>query len=93
MLSQLRQDLGSPLSALTVLLEGKRGLHDGADLFGKKSDLFVEAFEILTMGTSQLRFIVPSIDLALTTVHDQPNNRLGPGGKMWNMRSPGHCAG
>jgi hypothetical protein len=65
-----------------MLRETEWRLHDRTDLVRKKPGGFVEALQLLTISFGQLGLKVPGIDMAGAAIHEEPDDILGPGGKM-----------
>src|SRR5438477_10932490 len=51
--------------------------HQRTDRILEKARLVVEALELLTIHSGQLRFVVEGIHLARAAVHEEPNDRFG----------------
>ena len=57
-----------PLAGLAMLSEFERRLHQWTDRAGKEAGEFVESLQLLPVAFVKLRFVVPGIDVAGTTV-------------------------
>jgi hypothetical protein len=82
MLSEVRENRRDHLAALAPGSELKRGLHQVPDRVAKKTSGVrkrrVKLLDRLAVGFLKSRFVVPSIDLAGTSVDKNPNDSLGP---------------
>src|SRR5260221_9778856 len=86
-LCEAREDLARPRAALAVLRKLKWGFHQPANLIGKKARLVVKTFELLAVAPRQLRFVIPGIDLALSAIHEEPDDGLRLGRKVAEPRA------
>src|SRR5687768_12267930 len=79
---EMRKDLGNPGTTFAMLSKSERRLHQGTDLAREETGVLIEAREFLTVALGELRLVVPGIDLAGPTVHEQPDDALGFGWEM-----------
>ena len=86
MAGQVRKDLRDPRPRLPVLLKLKRRPHDRSDVLGEKAGVLVEPLQLLPIALGQAGLVVPGVDLAGATIHEQPDDRLRRGGKMSRPR-------
>ena len=86
---QVRKDLRHPLAALAVLSELEGRFHQPSDGVGEKAGEAIESRQFLTVASGQLGLVVPRIHVAGTTVDEQPDDALRPGGEVrfpWRQR-------
>ena len=89
MAGEMREEVAYPCAAAAVLgpLEG-RG-HEGADGIRKESCLAIEAGESLAVALLQFRFVIPCIDVAGSSVGEDPDDGFGAGGALGCARGHG----
>ncbi len=71
---QVRKEAGRPSAALAVLAPFERGSHERADGSWEEACLRVEAFECLAVALGEFGLVIPGVDLALSAVHEQPDD-------------------
>ena len=81
----VREEVGDPLAALSVLLEVPLGPDDHALALGTATTPGLD-FDGLAIQRVELRLVVEGIDLAGSAVHEQEDHGLGPRG---HHRGPG----
>ena len=82
-----REDVRAPRSALAVLRETERRLHQPADGVLKETGCVVEVLQRQPVPFLQLGFVVPGIDVGRPAVHEQVDDRLRPSRKVPVPRS------
>src|SRR3954453_10130105 len=85
-LGHLGKDFRSPGAALPMLAKFEGRLHQWPDLIREEAGVLVETGQLLAISLGELRLIVPGVDLAGTTIHEQPNYSLGLRRKMCGPR-------
>jgi hypothetical protein len=85
----LGEDFRDPFAALAVLGEFKRRLHQAAHVVGEEAGEAVEVRQLLAVAFFQFRLVVPRIDVARTTVDEQPDDGAGLGGKVDGLGASG----
>ncbi len=80
--AHLRKNFRNPRTRLPALLELEGRPHQRAHLLGEEARVLVEAFQLLAIALGQFGFVVPGVDLALTAVHEQPDDAFGLGRKV-----------
>ena len=69
-LRQGRKDLANPSTTFAMLLKLKWRLHQPAHCVDKEPCLIVETFERFSVPLFELWFVVPGVDLALSSIHE-----------------------
>ena len=82
MLSQVREDLGHELAALTSTRELERRLQQSADLLREESGELVKARELLPMTLGEFWLVVPGVHMAGTAIDEEPNHALRFGSEV-----------
>src|SRR4051812_44326194 len=92
----MREDLRDPRTRFAILREFVRGPHDRPDGTVEEPGILVETGEFLAVALFEFGLIVPGIDLAWAAVREDPDDRIGPAGKVPPMCSErvdgGGCA-